>query len=170
MKHFKKTLSLLVLSFVTCSWLPLSAQGSKHSADLDSATSGNVHVVISFKTKPSAEFVKNIAAAGGTVQRQLNEVNTIIATVPAGGWLQLESDANVTYIASDRPVHSTLDYSSAAVNGNVAFQSGHSGAGIGIAIVDSGVSSHPDLNEANGKSRILYSQSFVAGDSSTSDE
>ncbi len=44
---------------------------------------------------------------------------------------------------------------------NMAFD----GTGIGVAIIDSGIATHPDLNNANGVSRVVYSQSFVSGDS-----
>jgi serine protease AprX len=43
------------------------------------------------------------------------------------------------------------------------------GTGIGVAVIDSGISNHPDLNDASGNSRVVYSQSFVAGDSTTAD-
>jgi subtilisin family serine protease len=45
------------------------------------------------------------------------------------------------------------------------------GTGIGVAVIDSGIAPHPDLNNASGGSRVVYSQSFVAGDTtSTSDK
>src|SRR2546421_488272 len=44
------------------------------------------------------------------------------------------------------------------------------GTGIGVAVIDSGVSPHNDLMKASGKgSRIVYSESFVPGDPSTAD-
>jgi len=56
------------------------------------------------------------------------------------------------------------------VNGDLAYASGWNGTGIGIAVIDSGVSSIYDLNtDDNLSSRIVYSQSFVSGDSSTAD-
>ena len=39
-----------------------------------------------------------------------------------------------------------------------------------MAVIDSGIASHPDLNNASGSSRVVYSQSFVAGDTTTSDK
>jgi serine protease AprX len=43
------------------------------------------------------------------------------------------------------------------------------GTGIGVAVIDSGVAAHADLGNGS-KSRVVYSQSFVAGDSTTSDK
>ena len=50
------------------------------------------------------------------------------------------------------------------MDANVAFQSGFTGNGIGIAIIDSGINPHADL-----LGRIVYSESFVAGDPTTLD-
>ena len=44
------------------------------------------------------------------------------------------------------------------------------GTGIGVAIIDSGISDHGDLHNASGASRVVYSQSFVAGDTTTPDK
>src|SRR5207302_11199236 len=44
------------------------------------------------------------------------------------------------------------------------------GTGIGIAVIDSGVYQHDDLQSADMKSsRVVYSESFVPGDPSTND-
>src|SRR6202011_5806976 len=58
-----------------------------------------------------------------------------------------------------------------AVNAFAAWQSGYTGAGIGIALIDSGVSSHPDLSGGPwGSSRVVWNQSFVAGNASGTDQ
>src|SRR5262249_55953660 len=47
---------------------------------------------------------------------------------------------------------------------------GLDGTGVGVAIIDSGVFNHDDLQKASGSgSRIVYSESFVPGDPSTND-
>ena len=142
-----------ILALALClAWLPLSAASQKHSADLDSA-SGSVNVVITYNQTPPATHFQKIVAAQGAVQAILNHVNAVAATIPVTALSALESDGSVTYIAVDRAVKPTLDFTTAAVDANVAFQSGFTGAGVGIAIVDSGVNPHPDLNNANGSSR-----------------
>jgi serine protease AprX len=40
---------------------------------------------------------------------------------------------------------------------------------VGVAVIDSGVADHADLHNASGTSRVVYSQSFVAGDTTTAD-
>ena len=46
---------------------------------------------------------------------------------------------------------------------------GLDGTGVGVAVIDSGIADHADLHDSNGNSRVVYSQSFVAGDTSTAD-
>ena len=44
------------------------------------------------------------------------------------------------------------------------------GPGVGIAVIDSGVFNHDDLQKSGGLgSRIVYSESFIPGDTSTND-
>src|SRR6266550_3476817 len=82
-------------------------------------------------------------------------------------WLALAAAgaalADTSKISPDRPLRATLDYTAAAVNAPLAWSSGLDGAGVGIAIIDSGIYSHPDLTGANGGSRVVYRQSLIGG-------
>jgi serine protease AprX len=80
----------------------------------------------------------------------------------------LANNPKVAYISSDRPFQAMLDYTATAVDAPLAWQAGFDGTGVGIAIIDSGIFNHPDLKDASGNSRIVYSQDFV-GDGSTND-
>jgi hypothetical protein len=65
--------------------------------------------------------------------------------------------------APDRPVQGLLNYSAAAVNAAVAWsQYGLDGSGIGVAVIDSGISNHLDLmSTKTGRWRVVWSQDFV---------
>ena len=57
------------------------------------------------------------------------------------------------------------------MNAPFAWQSSYTGAGVGVALIDSGVSSHPDLYQGIlPLSRVVYQQSFVPGNSSANDQ
>jgi serine protease AprX len=76
----------------------------------------------------------------------------------------LSNQSNVTYISLDRPLVAALDYTTQAINAPLAWSSGWKGTGIGIAVIDSGIYLHPDLNIAGtNQSRVVYRQSFVTG-------
>jgi serine protease AprX len=79
-----------------------------------------------------------------------------------GGW---------KYISLDRSLEPSLSNAARAVNAFSAWQSGYTGAGVGVALIDSGVFNHPDLRGGFlGGSRVVWNQSFVPGNGSASDQ
>src|SRR5579862_5838961 len=101
---------------------------------------------------------------------QLPLINGVVALVDGTGIVNLSNQSNVVYISSDRQL-ATLDNAPSAVNAEVAWQSNYIGTGIGVALIDSGVNSHPDLYTGIlPVSRVVYNQSFVSGTSSTADQ
>src|SRR5262249_38252744 len=85
----------------------------------------------------------------------------------------LEKHPDIAYVTPDRQTTSTFDQSDSAaisaVTADVArSQFGLDGHGIGVAVIDSGVYNHDDLQGTFG-SRVVYNESFVAGDPSTGD-
>ncbi len=116
-------------------------------------------------------LVNDIVQLGGTILAPLPLVNGVVALLDGPGILNLSNNANVVYISSDRPLSPTLSNAAPAVNAFAAWQSGYTGAGIGVALIDSGVASHPDLNGGFlGMSRVVWNQSFVPGNSGTNDQ
>src|SRR5205085_9523233 len=63
-------------------------------------------------------------------------------------------------ISPDRPLTSFLEYATPAVGAQTARSYGWTGTGVGIAIIDSGISPSNDLLDAKGKSRVVYSEGF----------
>src|SRR6201984_776073 len=91
-------------------------------------------------------LVNDVLKLGGTILSQLPLVNGLVAVLDGNGIVNLSNQSNVVYISLDRPLAPTLSNAAPAVNAFAAWQSGYTGAGIGVAVVDSGVSSHPDRN------------------------
>ena len=46
----------------------------------------------------------------------------------------------------------------------------YDGSGVGVAVIDSGVSPAEDLHDARGRSRIIYSESVIPNDAETAEE
>src|ERR1700739_4799085 len=116
-------------------------------------------------------LVNDILKLGGTILSQVPLVNGVVALLDGNGIVSLSNQSNVVYISPDRPLKPTLSNAASAVNAEFAWQSNYTGAGIGIALIDSGVASHPDLNlGVVPLSRVVYQQSFVPGNSSASDQ
>ncbi len=139
-----------------------AARSSKHGATVD--------VIIQFNQTPTDAHHQKVQSKGGTLKTKLDLIKAAHYSVPVDALDALADDPDVVYISPNRPVRGSLDRAVSAVNGDLAYASGWNGTGIGIAVIDSGVSSIYDLNtDDNLSSRIVYSQSFVSGDSSTAD-
>src|SRR5262249_44108616 len=89
--------------------------------------------------------------------------------VKALAWLERHPD--VAYVSPDRPNRVAFDDELPAVMADIARQQyALDGTGVGVAVIDSRVYNHDDLPTAdNTASRIVYSESFVAANSSTGD-
>src|SRR4029077_11531570 len=108
---------------------------------------------------------------GGAILGQLPLINGVVALLDGNGIQNLSNQSNVVYISQDRPLKPSLSNAAAAVNAEFAWQSNYTGAGIGVALIDSGVSNSVDLNQGIiPLSRVVYQQSFVPGNSSAADQ
>src|ERR1700683_290558 len=139
------------------------ANQSKLSPDLQSSTAPSVRVVVQYTQAPGLLDL-NLLGTLGSILNSLPLVNAVAAELPLANVLTLSNQANVKYISLDRVLAPNLSNAAPAINAFAAWQSGYTGAGIGIALVDSGVSAHPDLNGGFlGLSRVVWNQSFVSG-------
>src|SRR5690349_6680135 len=132
------------------------ADNSKISPDLLpllSNTSTQVNVIIQYNSQTSTSCSTGLLGAllcpviklvGGVVNSLLGVINGVFATMTTGDVINTSNQSNVNYISLDRPVRPMLDYTDAAVGAQYAWTSGLDGTGIGIAIIDSGIYSHPD--------------------------
>jgi serine protease AprX len=134
------------------------------SPDMPASTpTGLIDVIIQFKTLPNSSQLSQLGPFG-QVKKQFNHVKAIHMSLPVGLIKILAQLPWISYITPDRPAKSTLDIVTQTVNAPMAWSAGLDGSGIGVAVIDSGVYSHPDLMTSKGTaSRIVYSQSFVPG-------
>src|SRR6202021_1966531 len=116
-------------------------------------------------------LVNDIVKLGGTILAPLPIVNGLVASLTGPALQTLSNSANVVYISTDRPLAPTLSNAAPAVNAFAAWQAGYTGAGVGVALIDSGVYNHPDLKGGFlGLSRVVWNQSFVSGNLSATDQ
>src|SRR5882672_3069706 len=106
-------------------------------------------------------LVNDILKLGGQILSQVPIINGVVALLDGNGIHSLSNQSNVVYISPDRPLKPTLSNAASAVNAEFAWQSNYTGAGIGVALIDSGISNHLDLNQGILPfSRVVYQQSF----------
>lgn len=145
----------------------------KIAPDLSADEQGSVDVIVQFVGTPGQGHARKMAGHGGRLINELAAIRGAKYNLPARALKLLEDDPDVLYVSPDRPVAAALNNANPAVGAAIAFQQlGLTGSGIGIAIIDSGISETRDLSvtSANSSSRIVYSQSFVSGPSGTGDQ
>ncbi len=174
----KKTLALLLILSATLAY----ADDSKISPELRNYPSTQqAQVIVQYAPGTQVTcsgllglvgcLVNDILKLGGTILGQLPLINGVVALLDGNGIVSLSNQSNVVYISADRPLAPSLSNAASAINAEFAWQSNYTGAGIGIALIDSGVSNHYDLNQGIFPvSRVVYQQSFVPGNSSASDQ
>src|SRR5437899_8756724 len=148
---------LALLALITFLTAGLSfADGKKHklSKDLDAVKGGHngatVDVIIQFNQTPTNAHHQKVQNKGGALKTKLDVIKGAHYSVPTGSLEDLEKDPDVAYISPNRSLSgtatSTLDYSPESVNAPTAWkQWGLDGTGIGVAVIDSGVSAVGDL-------------------------
>ena len=117
-----------------------------------------VDVIVQFTEAPTERHHQKVLSQGGMLRSSLELVKAGAYSVPAGSIGLLANDPEVVHISPNRKVNGMLDLTSEAVNASTAWRSGWTGKGIAVAVIDSGISNHPDLDN-----RIVYKQDFVGG-------
>ncbi|MGC2742844.1 MAG: S8 family peptidase [Candidatus Angelobacter sp.] len=155
---------------------PKASPASAHSklaadfANFPLNTDGTVDVIVQFKQTPKSH-ASEMAGQGGKLKFSFDRINGAAYRIPVRMLAWLENHPDVAYVSPDRPNKVASDDDIPAVEGDVARQQyGVDGTGVGVAIIDSGVFNHDDLQKSSGLgSRIVYSESFIPGDPSTND-
>jgi serine protease AprX len=167
------------LPFFICAAFAFVMNAQKLAPGLSSrAASDKVNVIVQFATAPTATEHLLVQQRGGVFYRDLSVVRSGAYSISASALQDLASEPSVTHISEDHPVHALLDNSAAAVNASAAWKQGLDGTGIGIAVIDSGITQVDDLTLAdnqnenfsnfffpwfgsNPKYRVAYRQNFL---------
>lgn len=102
------------------------------------------------------------ARLGGTLGRRLPGITSRVMVVPDAALRALAESPLVRRISLDREVTAAAERTGATIGAtDVRRQYGYDGAGVSVAIVDSGVAPHPDLTDSAGAHRIARFVDFV---------
>src|SRR5262245_44161914 len=96
-------------------------------------------------------------AVGGTTGRALRGIGAIAATLPNTAIARLATNALVGHVSFDRTVGGSMERTGATVGATVARADyGVDGAGVGVAIIDSGVTAwHDDISPTGRVTRFV---------------
>ena len=99
---------------------------------------------------------------GGVRGRSLPIINGMVLTLPDHAIAALASHPRVKYLTPDREVLGVMERTGATVGATAARQEfGYDGAGIGVAVIDSGAAWHDDLSANGGPQRVVYFADYV---------
>ncbi len=107
---------------------------------------------------------------GARLNHRLGVVKGIALTIPVSALPALEADPEILSVSIDHPMKGLDDTTDIATGVPSAWNAGYNGAGIGVAVIDSGINdSHPDLwNSTETQSRVVYHQDFTGTATSNS--
>jgi serine protease AprX len=112
-----------------------------------------------------------IRQAGGRLGRTLPTLKGQVAYVPNAALTALANSTHVKDVLLDRPVESVAERTGATIGATVVRQElGYDGTGIGVAVIDSGVTPwHDDLSGVSGQ-RVVRFVDFVNGGTTPYDD
>jgi serine protease AprX len=165
----KRAAFLLVL-LVTQSAFAAQSSG-KFAADLaptlahahNASADETVRVIVQYRVVPTAAHYATMQKRGGLLHSKLHMIKGAAFTVPVRALPLLDADPEIVAVNMDHPMKVADDLVNGAIGTSSAWNSGYTGTGVGVAVIDSGVNdNHPDLwNSAETTSRVVYHQDFT---------
>ena len=176
--RLRRLTSLLLVSATAAH----AGEPSKRSSDLAKLQSlvSTVPVIIQFKEAPSAKELAVLKAIEGQSMIAMPSINAVELSVPVGLLTSIESNPNVKYMSLDRKlstrwfgppapttsaptsIATSAEYTVEPINAPAVWVQGYFGTGIGVAVIDSGISPVKDLQALTAGSRVVYTQDFTA--------
>ena len=167
--------ALLVCAFVTPSSVTLRAESQNArklgplAAQRAAHGTGRSTVIIRAANGGAARAAA--LEAGGTLGRSLPGINGHVVTLPDAALARLAENPAIERISLDRVAVGANERTGATVGATEVRQElGLDGAGIGIAVIDSGIAYHDDLADASGPQRVDRFVDFVGGQSMPYDD
>ena len=137
--------------------------GYMAKAKQGSANGKTVRVIVQYKHIPTAVHYSTMKGRGARLHTTLHMISGAAFTIPVNVLPALEADPEIKSVTIDHPIAVMDDLTNSATGVSSAWNAGFTGAGIGVAVIDSGINdSHPDLwDSTHTSSRVLYHQDFT---------
>ena len=143
------------MTVTTVAW----AGTSKLSSDLQSGRlPEKLDVIVQYRTAPTEAHHLKVTAHGGVLRHDFAGIKASHYTVSRAVLAEMADDPEVVRITPDRQVKAHLDQADAAISASMAASYNVNGAGVGVAVIDSGVGPSDDLT-----GKVVYEQQFIKG-------
>jgi serine protease AprX len=132
-------------------------------AKLGSAKGQTVRVIVQYKHIPTSVHYLTMKGRGARLHTTLHMIRGAAFTIPVSALPALEADPEIESVTIDHPIAVMDDLTNSATGVSSAWNAGFTGAGVGVAVIDSGINdAHPDLwDSTHTTSRVLYHQDFT---------
>jgi serine protease AprX len=152
---------------------PAKVQHSKLDTELNRVADGigDSDVIVEFHD--DSDGSARIKSAGGKSGRRLGNIKARAGSMPNALLKRLADDPKVKRIHKDREAEASVARTAATTGALTArLQYGYTGAGIGVAVIDSGITSwHNDLTQPSGSGqRVTAFVDFVNGQTQKYDD
>jgi minor extracellular protease Epr len=127
---------------------------------ISSELNNPLRVIVLFKNRVDKGIIEQ---AQGRLNREYINVPALAITVPSTALQGLRNNPNVELIESDFQVNATAqvkDWGIDRIGAPNSWQSGLTGRGVRVAIIDTGIARHEDLTIAGGVAFTTYTTSF----------
>src|SRR5579871_6142867 len=135
------------------------------------ATKGEtVKVIVQYRQVPTEAHYATMRGRGARLHNQLHMIKGAAFTIPVSALPALEADPEIASVTIDHPMSVMDDLTNGATGVSSAWNAGFNGAGVGVAVIDSGINdTHHDLwNSTQTASRVVYHQDFTGTATSNS--
>src|SRR5688572_9236821 len=131
-----------------------------------SLLTGRSRVIVRVVGAASPSVIESLVVQlGGTLIRTLPGINAQVVDLPNLAILTLAASPYVARVSLDRVAFGAMERTAATIGADVVRQDhGYDGSGIGVAVIDSGITAwHDDLAAVGGGQRVARFVDFVNG-------
>lgn len=117
--------------------------------------------IVIFEEGKETQALKEVE---GTIIENFDHINAASVSVPAGSLEELNNSGNIKRVEEDILVKASAqiaDWPIPLMKTPLSWESGYTGKGVKVAVIDSGISPHPDLKIAGGASMVDYTTSYT---------
>lgn len=122
------------------------------------ASKNFIDIIIHTNLKKDS-FQRHVESCEGTIKHELPFIDSYAVTIPSKSLNKIASRREIKFVADDAEIHSLLNIATSIVGSRAINDTGLTGKGVGIAIIDTGVYTHPDLTKPT--NRIIAFKDFV---------